>query len=54
MHYRIGMAEPQDTRIITPMPSSLVAKIDDYRFRERLPSRAAAIRTLVEKGLNAT
>lgn len=46
------MAEEKDPRIITPMPQALVDRIDDYRFKERIPSRAEAIRRLVEKGLN--
>lgn len=45
------MSEPNSERIITPMPKSLVERIDDYRFQERIPSRAEAIRRLVEKGL---
>lgn len=53
MPYEAAMADPMDTRIITPMPASLVEKIDDYRFKARLPSRAEAIRRLVEKGLAA-
>ena len=28
--------------------------IDDWRFSHRLPSRAAAIRELIKRGLNAT
>ncbi|MGR8919244.1 MAG: hypothetical protein ACU85V_06480 [Gammaproteobacteria bacterium] len=28
--------------------------IDDWRFENRLPSRAAAIRELIRRGLNAT
>ncbi|MDX1400642.1 MAG: hypothetical protein R3245_01860 [Kiloniellales bacterium] len=28
--------------------------IDDWRFDHRLPSRAAAIRELIKRGLNAT
>lgn len=45
------MADEKDPRIITPMPQSLVDRIDDYRFKERIPSRAEAIRRLVEKAL---
>lgn len=39
-------------RIITPIPPELLARIEDYRFAERLPSRVAAIRQLIEIGLN--
>ena len=51
---RLSMVTEQDTRIITPMPKALVAKIDDYRFQNRIPSRAEAIRRLVEAGLSAS
>jgi len=47
------MADDKDPRIITPMPQEMVSRIDDYRFANRIPSRAEAIRRLVEKGLNA-
>jgi hypothetical protein len=30
-----------------------LAKVDDYRFSERLPSRAEAIRRLLDLGLKA-
>jgi hypothetical protein len=35
------------------MPKSLLQAIDDYRFAQRHPSRAAAIRRLIELGLAA-
>ena len=47
------MSEPNSERIITPMPKSLVERIDDYRFQERIPSRAEAIRRLVEIALES-
>jgi len=48
------MAVNPDTteRIITPMPKAMVAAVDDYRFSNRLPSRAEAIRRLIEIGLD--
>ena len=48
------MANDKDPRIITPMPQTLVDRIDDYRFKERIPSRAEAIRRLVQRGLDAS
>ncbi|WP_288804622.1 hypothetical protein [uncultured Novosphingobium sp.] len=47
------MSEQNSERIITPMPPSLVEKIDDFRFRERVASRAEAVRQLILKGLAA-
>jgi metal-responsive CopG/Arc/MetJ family transcriptional regulator len=38
-------------RIITPMDKKLVERIDDFRFERRLPSRAEAIRQLIDVGL---
>lgn len=46
------MTEQNSVRVITPMPPSLVKRIDDYRFQHRVPSRAEAIRSLLEKGLS--
>lgn len=43
--------EPAVTRIIIPTPASLLRQIDDYRFENRIPSRAAAIRRLLEIAL---
>ena len=47
------MADEKDPRIITPIPKPLLARIDDYRFGNRLPSRSEAIRRLIEAGLRA-
>jgi hypothetical protein len=47
------MDEQNSERIITPMTKSLVAAIDDYRFANRLASRAEAVRTLIQRGLDA-
>jgi metal-responsive CopG/Arc/MetJ family transcriptional regulator len=41
----------QPERVAIPMPAELIAQIDDYRWANRLPSRAAAIRQLVKLGL---
>lgn len=46
-------AELNSERIITPMPKSLVEALDNYRFETRAPSRAAAIRRLIQLGLEA-
>lgn len=48
------MDEPLSERIITPMTKSQVAAVDDYRYAVRLPSRAEAIRRLIELGLQAS
>ena len=40
-----------DPRIIIPIPKTLLKQIDDYRWANRIPSRAEAIRQLVRKGL---
>jgi hypothetical protein len=45
------MEDEKAPRIITPMPPALLQAIDDYRFANRLPSRAEAIRRLIELGL---
>jgi Arc/MetJ-type ribon-helix-helix transcriptional regulator len=35
------------------MPEELIRRIDDYRFTNRFPSRAAAIKDLITKALDA-
>lgn len=49
------MPKPKDPdpRIIVPMPPRLIAQIDEYRWANRIPSRAEAIRQLVQEGLKA-
>ena len=46
-------AKPEEPRVIVPMPKDLIAQIDEYRWANRLPSRAEAIRQLVKEGLRA-
>lgn len=42
-----------DPRVILPIPPKLLREIDDYRWQNRIPSRAEAIRLLVKEGLKA-
>jgi hypothetical protein len=49
-HNRPTMPNPGE-RIVTPMPRKLVERIDEFRWSRRLPSRAEAIRQLIEAGL---
>lgn len=42
---------PEPERVAIPMSSRLLARIDEYRWRERLPSRAEAIRALLDDAL---
>lgn len=48
------MDDKDTPRIITPIPRELLRAIDDFRFSKRLPSRAEAIRQLIEMGLQTT
>lgn len=43
--------EPKDIRLPLMVTRSEAAAIDDFRFGQRLPSRAEAIRRLIELGL---
>ena len=38
-------------KILFVVDDELLARIDDYRYANRIPSRAETIRRLVEKGL---
>ncbi len=40
-------------RIITPIPKALLEAIEDFRYSARIPSRAEAMRLLLEAGLVA-
>ena len=40
-------------RVYTPMDSDLLARVDEFRFAQRLESRAEAMRQLIEAGLVA-
>lgn len=46
-------APPNATRIIISLPRSLLARIDDERYRRHIPSRAEAVRQLLETALTA-
>jgi metal-responsive CopG/Arc/MetJ family transcriptional regulator len=52
---RVMAKPPSQTvdRIVAPMRRELVERIDDFRFARRIPSRAEAIRRLIEAGLEA-
>jgi hypothetical protein len=42
------------SRILIDVPRELLRAIEDYRYTERIPSRAEAIRQLIERGLHTT
>lgn len=43
--------EPKDFRLHMCLPRSLLGRIDDWRYAKRLPTRAKAIRELVDRQL---
>ena len=45
------MPKDPDPRVIVPIPKELIKQIDEYRWANRIPSRAEAIRQLVKLGL---
>ena len=47
----IQKPRPEPERVIIPMDPKLVERIEDYRYARRIPSRAEAIRQLIEAGL---
>lgn len=51
LRYGLGLGDSE--AICTPMPQDLVARIDDFRYTGRVPSRAEAVRRLIEAGLTA-
>jgi hypothetical protein len=47
------MAIERETRLQVMLTEDELAALDDFRFRQRMPSRAAAIRDLLRRGLGA-
>ncbi len=45
------MLGSRETRIQIMLDNAELAAIDDWRFKQRMPSRAAAIRQLLQVGL---
>jgi metal-responsive CopG/Arc/MetJ family transcriptional regulator len=40
-----------DIRIIIPLSAELLVAVEDFRFRNRIPSRAEAVRRLLASGV---
>jgi len=47
------MTGNRDTRLQIMLDSSELKAIDDWRFEQRMPSRAAAVRQLLRLGMKA-
>jgi metal-responsive CopG/Arc/MetJ family transcriptional regulator len=47
------MPDEKDPRVILPLSRELLERVDDFRFENRLNSRAEAIRRLLQGGLDA-
>ncbi|WPE22503.1 hypothetical protein ShzoTeo12_37190 (plasmid) [Shinella zoogloeoides] len=45
------LSEMKSERIPITMEPSLLERVEDYRFLNRIQSRTAAVRSLIEKGL---
>jgi len=45
------MSQERETRLQVMLTEDELAALDDFRFRQRMPSRAAAIRDLLRRGL---
>ena len=47
----MSSGDPRGERLQIMLSGEELKIIDDFRFRERMPSRAAAVRELVKRGL---
>ncbi len=47
------MIEPRDERLQIMLSVDELKVVDDFRFKQRMPSRAAAVRELMKRGLAA-
>ena len=45
------MTQERETRLQVMLTLDELSALDDFRFRQRMPSRAAAIRDLLRRGL---
>ena len=45
--------EQSSKRVMVPMPDSLIAEINDFRFEARRESQADAVRELIKIGLES-
>lgn len=43
----------QDQKLIIQVSKELIEQVDDYRFKNRIQSRAEAVRQLIEKSLGS-
>jgi hypothetical protein len=50
-HVPADLTRPERLQIM--LNAEELAAVDDFRFRKRMPSRAAAVRELMRRGLNA-
>jgi hypothetical protein len=44
---------PREERLQIMLSESELMILDDFRFKQRMPSRAAAVRELIKRGLSA-
>lgn len=55
--YTPGMGRPSSPEAMTrrqiSLPDAVWARVVDYRFAERIPSEAEAVRRLIQAGLDA-
>jgi metal-responsive CopG/Arc/MetJ family transcriptional regulator len=46
--------DAKTSRILIDIPRELLRAVEDYRYSQRIPSRAEAIRRLIELGVQTT
>ena len=47
------MGRPRTERVTVSLSSEEIAAIDEFRMRARIPTRPAAVRELLKRGLDA-
>lgn len=47
----MAIDKDKNTQILLTLSKELLEKIEDYQFKNRIPSRSETIRLLLEKGL---
>jgi len=49
----LSLPSPTRERLLIMLTEDELSALDDWRFRQRMPSRAAAVRELLRRGLAA-
>ena len=47
----MSIDKDKNTQVLLTIPKELLEQVEDYQFKNRMPSRSEALRELIRKGL---